>query len=103
MTRRQRHLSTVEKALTLIRIRSEAAICTYLAIKSADTSGLVADAAREFDGAEALPRGVLPGIRTLAARELGAAPVRAIAILGITEGRAWATWHLPVEPPQVPT
>ena len=91
-------------AVTLVRIRADEAdtdVRTYVAVRSADAVDLLSDGF-ELGDAETLPCDVLPGIRELAAAEIGARPRRPIAILGTSEGTGWATWHLPVAVPPVP-
>jgi hypothetical protein len=101
----RRYLSKAEQALTLIRVRSDSAdpVCyTYVAVRSPQALDLTADAVTRFGDAETLPWETLPGTRKLVARDFIGRPSRAVCILGTTEGRAWATWHLPVNPPPVP-
>lgn len=91
-------------AVALIRVRAgefASDVSTYAAVRSAEIAASFKDGFEIGDVAR-LPWAVLPGIRALAAAELRNQPPRAVAILGTTEGRAWATWHLPVEPPPVP-
>jgi hypothetical protein len=92
-------------AITLICFRADKddlSIRTYAAVRSSEAGALLADAISDLGDAETLPWETLPGVKRLAAAEVGARPPRSVAILGTTEGRAWATWHLPVEPPPVP-
>lgn len=92
-------------AVTLICFRADDAdpsIRTYAAVRSAEALALVANSIADLGDAETLPWDTLPGIKKLAAAEVGARPPRSVAILGTTEGRAWATWHLPTEPRPVP-
>jgi hypothetical protein len=101
----KRSRSTAEQSITLIRIRSdsaEPACYTYAAVRSPEALDLTAAAIAKFGDAETLQWEVLPGCRRLVAREFAGRPARAVCIIGTTEGRAWATWHLPAEPPPVP-
>ena len=92
-------------AVTLICFRADDAdpsVRTYVAVRASEALALVANGIGGVGDAETVPWGTLPGIKPLAAAEVGTRPARSVAILGTTEGQAWATWHLPVEPPPVP-
>lgn len=92
-------------AVTLICFRADDAdpgVRTYVAVRSDEALALVAEGIANPGDAEMLPWDMLPGVKKLAAAEVGSRPLRSVAILGTTESRAWATWHPPVPPPPVP-
>lgn len=88
-------------AVTLIRFRAdEFPECwTYAAVRASEALALVADGTADLGDAETLPWDTLPGIKLRAAAEVRTRPPGSVPALSTTEGRAWATWHLPVEPP----
>jgi hypothetical protein len=99
-------------AVTLVRLRmAEAApnVRTYVAIRSAVAVAFLAEIFGSADtatppvDAETLPWDTLPGIRELAAADLGPRPPGMVALLGTTVRNKWAEWHLPVPPPPVPS
>jgi hypothetical protein len=101
---RQHHLGKAEKAAVLARLHAPGdppGTWTYIATRDAEIL------AAQFTMAETLPWDTLPGTRKLIGDRFKyrdpAKRRHAFTFIGTSEGRAWVTWHLPCDPPPVPS
>jgi hypothetical protein len=107
----------IAAAVTLVRvIARKAGGETYVAVWAADALPILGQFMAMFDGIadragagrgeldiDTMPWSALPGARRLAAAEMAGAPRGQVLFLGTAIDGKWATWHLPMLPPPVPS
>jgi hypothetical protein len=97
-------------AVTLIRAAAPGGgPVSFVAVRSAEALGVLASLgsiAEDAPGypveADTRPWEALPGVRSLAARELDGRPPKTILLIGTAVEGRWTTWNPPCPRPAVP-